>query len=260
MRRAITLLALAIAAPALADWDGRIWNDGRAEVAIYESKALVDSKPRDFRETLLTSKEEQGRNKAFRFTVARTVEGANQPYHQNVTVLLDAKKQEEVLKIVASQQDWAGTVTKTLLGSQLTISSSRAGEQESVIPLELTPADLFEDALPITLRSLPFKEGLQVKGRLWATFATDSATAPAVVPVVVTVTGEDVVRGRAGSIPSWKVTVEREGGPTDTYWFEKKDPRVLTRMDRADGLKRVLFGRARWSYWDKRLPRPNILN
>jgi hypothetical protein len=33
----------------------------------------------------------------------------------------------------------------------------------------------------------------------------------------------------------------------------------LTKMETADGRKRLLYGRARWSYWDRRLPPPNVL-
>jgi hypothetical protein len=96
------------------------------------------------------------------------------------------------------------------------------------------------------------------KVRIWDSLGTNHGLVPTVKEAVITVTGEELIRSHAGSLPSWKVTVQR-GSEVDAYWFEKAYPHVLTKMETMDGRKRLLYGRARWSYWDRRLPPPNIL-
>jgi len=83
--------------------------------------------------------------------------------------------------------------------------------------------------------------------------------APQISTKTLKVEVEEVVRGYAGSIPSWKVTLIGETGKKDHYWFSKKYPHILTKMEKQSGQKRVLHARARWSYWDRRIPMPNIL-
>jgi len=253
----LLLVALSVAPYARADWDGRVWNDKRAEVAVYDAEVLSDGKPRTFRETLLINREDAGKNKVFKLNTVRQVEGANYPTSTVTTVIVDADNPERLLKIVMGAQDWGGNVFKTFAGGQL---AWNAPDGEKTVTLDVQPGDLFEDALPLSLRGITFKEGLQSKARLWESLANNQSVEPRAVPIVISIVGEEAVNCRAGSLPSWKVAVEREGGATDFYWFEKKDPRLLVKMQRADASKRLLVGRARWSHWDKRLPRPNVLN
>ena len=170
-----------------------------------------------------------------------------------------------VMKLTVGAQEGIGNTFKEFTAPQggagtLVWNSHFDGEADQSAPLGVQPGDLFEDNLPVALRDLPLKSGFQRKARLWESLTTNHGAAPAVTAVTIHVTDEDTVHSHAGAIPCWKVAVDRDGGASDTYWFEKAEPHILVRSEAADGRKRMLYARARWSYWDKRLPRPNVLN
>jgi hypothetical protein len=281
MKRAFVVLSafLAVAAPARAGWSGaRLWNDNRAEVAVYDAERVVDEKPRPFRETLIISRVELNVNTlteaekakrhetvtALKFNTAGRVEGANYPRSYLTSVYARADNPATVHKISAGGQDWMGNRFRIYTSTDgedgtLTGHTYLPPDGDRTVFLDRDQADLFEDDLPLALRAMPLDGGFELKTRLWSSLAEGAALEPQSSTAVIKVAGEDLVHCHAGAINCWKVTVDRQGS-VDTYWMEKSDPHILVRMETADGRKRVLYARARWSYWDKRLPRPNILN
>ncbi len=279
-RAAVGLLSLVSSAlPASAGFDASDWNDGRAEVAVYESQRLVEGEPVDFRETLSVTREElrldslvkadkpkeQKIQRVFKLNVVQKFDGPNFPYSFLTSVFLRTDNPSAVMKLTVGAQDAVGNTFKLFTnpaGAAATLlwHSYFDGEADKSVQIAIEPTDLFEDALPVSLRALKLKSGFQQKARLWESLATVHGVEPKPVLATVRVVEEETVRCHAGAIPCWKVSVDREGGPSDTYWIEKADPRILVKMDAADGRKRALYSRARWSFWDKRLPRPNVLN
>jgi hypothetical protein len=192
------------------------------------------------------------------------VETENYPYNFLTTVFAPTEAPERPLKITVGSQEWCGNTFKILRVGEpgqavLEWHSYFDGEGDGSVTLPLQANAVFEDQLPIALRAMPLKAGFTTEIHLWDSLTSSHGTEPRVSTAVISVEGEDIVRCRAGSLPSWKVTVSRPG-TVDVYWFEKAEPRILTRMETADGRKRLLYGRSRWSYWDRRFPRPNILN
>lgn len=234
---------------------------------MYESEAIVDGRPQLFREHLITSKEDAADKKTafFKLNVVQSVNTKNYPAHNLTSVFVSGNAVQSVVKIVASLQEWMGTSVKMYqanlegTGGTWSWQTPSANAESSTAALALQKDDYFEDQLPLSLRSLPFKEGFEKKIRLWDSFTTNKSSAPAVVESLIKVTRLDTIHCHAGGIPCWVVTVKTASGE-NRFWFEKKEPNILVKMETADGRKRLLYGRARWSYWDKRLPRPNILN
>ena len=280
MKRALVItLLLAFGAPAArASWgDAKIWDDGRAEVGIYDSERVDGGKPRTFREQIIISKEDlradtltKAENKkaqktlrAFKMNQVVRYDTENYPVTFLTTVFAPEDTPERPLKIAVGSQDWDGNSFKVLTvhsPDRATLGwNSHFDEDAASTELALTPKDVFDDQLPLAIRSMPLKEGFHTEVRLWDNLTSGHAVVPVVSTAVITVEGEDLVRCHAGSLPSWKVTVARPSR-SDTYWFEKAEPRILTRMETSDGRKRLLYGRARWMFWDRRFPRPNILN
>jgi hypothetical protein len=124
-------------------------------------------------------------------------------------------------------------------------------------PVALGSNDYFDEQLPVSLRALSFDVGSSQKIHLWGPLVPGVTPVP--VDATITVDGEETVYSRAGGLDSWRVVVASKAGK-DTYWFDKKAPNILTKMETHDGRKRSLYGRARWSYWDRRIPRPKILD
>lgn len=276
---ALTLALASLSAPAWAGFDGRVWDDGRAEVAVYESERVVYDKPREFRETLIVVKEdlrldtlvkadkpkETKTVRVFKLNQIQKFDTQNYPYSYMTSVFLRAADPAAVIKLTVGAQEACGNTFKLFTNpagvvGTLLWHSYFDGEADGSARLEIQAGDLFDDGLPVSLRALKFRAGLEVKTRIWSNLTSNRATEAVPVPATIKVLEEDTIRSHAGTLPCWKVSVEREGAAPDTYWFEKAEPHILVRMAKADGSKRQLYGRARWSYWDRRLPRPNVLN
>ncbi len=244
MRRAIfaaiSLVALTASAHAGGWGKGSPWNDRRAEVAVYDAEVRIKGAPRTFREHLLTMKEKSDDGTVFKMSDPQDFEGENFPIHRVTSAFVNEDEPLQAIRLTIASLDWTGNSVKSFNASDLSFGKD----------------DYFEEQLPLSLRALPFSDGFEKKIRVWD---VTSSTMALVTEANLKIAAPEPVRCRAGSIPCWIVTIKKPTG-TDTYWFEKADPNVLVKMEKHDGSKRLLYGRARWSYWDKRIPRPNILN
>ena len=280
MFRRIAVVALVAFVPAVlraGAWGrNNLWDDGRAEVAVYESEQIIDGKPRSFKEHLLTQKEalqaqtfaladpkKEKTIEAFRLTQVQSLDGAN--FANNYLTTVHVKEDmDQLVKMTVSVQGWTGNSIKMFRATdgrngKWTATSRVAGEPDQMGNLELKKDDIFEDELPLRLRAFSFENGFERKIRILDWQSSEHATMPAITESTVRVVGEEPVRCRAGSIPCWIVKIDK-AGKIDSYWFEKKEPNLLVKMETSDGRKRLLYGRARWTFWDSRIPRPNILN
>jgi len=281
-RRAMGMAAMVLVPAVLqaGNWGkNSLWNDGRAEVAVYNSERIVYGKPRAFTEHLITVKEDLREDtlvKADDLKKQKTIpvlklnqvekfDTENYPYSYLTSVFVKEAAVEQVVKLTVGSQEWCGNTFKIYKGNAdgtggtLSWNSYFDGEADQTMDMTLQKEDYLEDQLPLSLRALPFKDGFEKKIRVWDLLTTSHGLAPLVTEANLKVQGEEPIHCHAGSLACWIVRVQK-AGKTDTYWFEKKEPNILVKMETSDGRKRLLYGRARWSYWDRRIPRPNILN
>lgn len=274
-----TVLVISTSLQAASWGKNKLWDDGRAEVAVYDSQRIVYGKPRTFKEHLLTVKEDlredtlvkaddlkkQKTIRVFKLNQVQKFETENYPYSYLTSVFVREEPLQQVAKISVGSQEWCGNTFKMYKGNLDGMSGTLMnhsyfdGEADQSGELQLAKDDYFEDQLPLSLRALPFKLDFEKKIRLWDLLTTNHGQSPLVVEAMIKVIKEEPIYCRAGSIPCWVVAIKKPAG-TDTYWFQKAGPNILVKMETQDGRKRLLHGRARWSYWDRRLPRPNILN
>ncbi len=255
-----------------------VWGDGRAEVAVYDTVRVFDGQPRSFKEHLLVAQEDlnpdtldtnptdkkQKGIRVLKFSQVQRFDTENFPYGFTTSVYVNEKNPRQVIKMTVSSQEWGGNAFKIYRmkgdsGGELTWYGHMEGDADGVATLEIGANDYFADQLAISLRDFPFQIGTEQKVKLWDSLVTNRALKPGFVEATIRVASEELVRSRAGALPCWKIEVVKPGA-TDTYWFEKKGVHILVKMETADGQSRLLYGRARWSYWDRRLPRPKILN
>src|SRR4051812_20409431 len=76
-------------------WKGGLWNDGRAEVAVYDAERMMDGTPRQFKETLITQKTSD----VFKLNDVQSFDADNYPYHYLASVLVNADRLSEAVKI-----------------------------------------------------------------------------------------------------------------------------------------------------------------
>jgi len=256
----------------------RLWKDGRAEVAVYDSERVVNGQPRKFREQLIVIKEDfrvdtfvkadkpkkKETIKIFKLNVIQKFDTENYPYSYLTSVFVKDSPLDEVLKITVGSQEWLGNIfkiyKKKLDGNTgvLESHSYSDGKGDETETITLSANDYFEDQLPLSLRGLDFDGGGARPVRIWSSLTENRSERFTVQKATIQVKGEELVRCHAGSLPSWKVVINKESGE-DIYWFSKKYPHILTKMVTHDGRSRFLYARSRWKYWDKRFPMPNVL-
>lgn len=257
-----------------------LWKDKRAEVAFYDSEIVISSQPVKFREALIIAREDLNAEtlvkadpavksktvSVLKLNQVRQFQLENYPINFLTSVYVKQESPESLVKLIVASQDWTGNAFKIFKvkdlespAGTLESYSHLGGNADSSVAMDVLIQDYFEEQLPMSLRSLEFKVGLSQKIRLWPSIAISVQAEPHSVDSILTVTAEETVYSHAGAIPCWKVSIVH-AGKTDFYWFEKAMPHILIRMETTDGRKRLIYGRARWSFWDRRLSRPNILN
>ena len=231
------------------DWaQHKLWDDGFAEVAIYDAQRVVYNKPRYFEYTLITVKEDF--NRAFDvktddykrkdlFPVIKVNEFARiptdqYPYHYLTSLFFRRENPVTLHKLSGSSQEWCGNTFKAVsdAGSSFKYTYHSYWDGQGDGKRKLDKNTLFEDQLPYTLRSLAFAEGLTFQAPVYELQQTSKATEPQIYP-----TG------------AWLVTVQFTPEKQSRYWFAREYPNILLRQQSFDGRTLILKNVRRYAYW-----------
>lgn len=246
------------------DWGlDPLWDDGQAEVATYNALSVIYGKSRSHETTLITVKEdfnpklfvkadnlpqEQSHPVVFKLNVAASIPAENYTYHFLTSVFVRREDTSKMLKLTAGSQEWCGNTFKEVRNwdrnSTLVYHSYFDGEGDGSLSLGLAPGDLLEDQLPVTLRSLQFKQGLRYQVRIANSLISNRAEPPKLIDSEISVEGREIMN----SIDCWKVHIQREG-LRQTYWMENDYPNILVKSISSDGGAMSLKDRNRRKYW-----------
>ncbi|GEO05008.1 hypothetical protein AAE02nite_26720 [Adhaeribacter aerolatus] len=238
------------------------WDDGLAEVAIYQAERVVYNKPRSFEYVLITVKEDFNQafnvktdnyNRSDLFPVMKVnqfcrIPTDNYPYHYLTSLFFRRENPVQVHKITSSSQEWCGNTFKaiTQAGNNFNYSFNSYWDEQGTGELTLPGDLLFEDQLPYTLRSLRFKDGLTLKAPIAELLQTNKANKPAVYPATITVHSD------IGSTPNlWLVSVKLSAEKENKYFFRKEYPHILEKQQTWDGRQLQLKEVTRYAYWQK---------
>lgn len=241
-----------------------LWDDGQAEVATYDAHRVIYGKSRNYQATLITVKEDfdprlyvkadhplqgQPHPVVLKLNIAASIPTDNYTYHFLTSLFVNRENLFHLLKLTMGSQEWCGNTFKEVQnwGGPATLHyfSYFDGEGDGSTSLPLGPNDLLEDQVPITLRSLRFREGLRHPIRLVESFVTNRATPPKFFDAEIQVEGSETVN----LIECWKVQIQCPGNQ-QAYWFEKAYPNILVKSFSADGRELVLKERDRRKYWE----------
>ena len=249
----------------LTDWGLRsLWDDGQAEVATYDSHRVIYSKSRSYEATLITVKEDfdpklyvkadnllQGQPHpiVLKLNIAASIPTENYTYHFLTSLFVNRENPSRLIKLTMGSQEWCGNTFKEVQQwdrvATLRYFSYFGGEGDGSFSLPLSPDDLLEDQLPITLRSLRFRAGLRHSIRMVDSLVTNRAIPLKFTNAEISVQGSETVN----FIDCWRVQIQRQGNQ-DLYWFEKAYPNILVKCVSADGRDSVLKSRNRRKYWE----------
>ena len=241
------------------DWaQNKLWDDGLAEVAIYQAERTVYNKPRTFEYILITVKEDFNQahnvktddyNRSDLFPVMKVnqfcqISTDNYPYHYLTSLIFRRENPVQAHKITSSSQEWCGNTFKAinLNNNTFDYTFNSYWDEQGEGKLELPGDIMFEDQLPYTLRSLRFKDGLTFKTQVAELLQTNKANKPVIYPTIVTVATD-------GNL--WLVSVQFSEEKINKYWFRKEFPHVLEKQQTWDGRLLQLKEVKRYAYWQK---------
>ncbi|MFQ5694706.1 MAG: hypothetical protein ACE5HB_01820 [Terriglobia bacterium] len=256
---------------------GPLWDDGQAEVALYQAKRPQYGRVESYQAVLIVVKEDFNRQlhvkadppfagktllPVLKLNAVHSYWTPNYPYHYLASVFVERAAPTRLVKMTVGSQEWCGNTFKEVKtwGGQpeLVYHTYFDGQADGRRSLDLRPGDLFEEQLPLALRSLAFTRGLEVHTRVVRSLLSNSLRRqPEFVDAVITVAGEEPVATGAGRFSAWKVGVEL-GDVQQTWWFEKESPHTLLKMESTDDRSWLLEARTRKPYWSAPTYQPEM--
>jgi hypothetical protein len=246
-----------------------LWDDGQAEVAIYNAARTIYNKPRYFDYVYILVKEdfniEYGvktddyeRNDLYEVMKVNQfadIPTDNYPYHFLTSLFFHRNNPVQIHKFTNSSQEWCGNTFKEFKekGSQLeyTYHSYWDGQGDDIKMLDATP--LWEDQLPYTLRTLKFKDKLWFRMPVYATQVNSRADMPRVYDAEFSVAPLEAIDSLPGGLPqqdTWRVSVQLDDEKINQYIFTQAYPNILVEMVAWDGRKLRLKDYKRSKYWE----------
>lgn len=234
----------------------KLWEDGQAEVAIYDAEMIIYGVARQFQNPMITVKEEF--NQAFNvktddyrrndlFSVMKVnrfadIETPNYPYHYLTSLFIKRDKPEQLYKMTHSGQEWCGNTFKqfelTSKGYDYDYNSYFDGYGDGKMTLSGNQS-WWEDQLPYLLRTLNFEEGLKFEKEVYVSQINTKTQTPQKR------SGQFSVIDR-GDL--WEVLIEFEDGK-NSYLFEKEYPNVMVNQNTRYGYHMKLKRVSRYKYW-----------
>jgi hypothetical protein len=240
----------------------KLWEDGLAEVAIYDGRFPIYGRARQFEYVFVTVKETfneefQVKTNSYqrddlysvmKLNMFADIPTENYPYHFLTSVFHRRENPFHLHKFTHSSQEWCGNTFKEFLpeGNKLRYRWHSYWDGEGDGESQLDGYPLMEDQLPYTLRSLRFEDGLRFSHPLMATEVDSHADQPRVqmAQFEITRTTADQL---GETVPAWKVEVD--GVNDNVYWFAQAYPNPLLKMESSNGRSLKLKSLERYAYW-----------
>ncbi len=249
--------------------NNKLWDDGLAEVAIYEATRNIYGKSRSFDYVYVAVKEvfneefqvkTDDYNREDLFDVIKVNKFAdipteNYPYHFLTSVFFKRQQPHAVHKLTNSSQEWCGLTTKSFL------SNSQGYKYEWISYWDgqgngasKVASAMFEDQLSYSLRALKFEEGLSFDIDIYPSQVTSKASPMEMKKASITIQKDQLVDSVMQSYNQvWRVNLTyKETGNQIKYWFSGDYPNYLLQMEAWDGRKLKLKELSRYAYWGNR--------
>ena len=244
-----------------------MWDDGLAEVAVYQSQRVVYGKLRTFETTLITVKEDfnaayhakaeppyKGKSllAILKLNVVAEIHTEHYPYRYLTSVFVDRNDVGRVIKMTVGSQEWCGNTFKEVRAwggkHELAYHSYWDGEGDGVYAMDWTADTMLEDQLALSLRALPFAKGHKRQADIIPTQVSNRAVRPVAEPGRIHVVGRERIESGGESSDAWRVEVSF-GETRQTYWFQETHPNIMLRFESSDGRHHQLDHWSRRTYW-----------
>ncbi len=241
-----------------------LWNDGAAEVSLYETSDVKYGIPRTSRAVLIVVAEDLDRARlvkadrpagepatlrVLKLNHVRSVPAGVYRYEQMLSVFAAARSDRlDPAKLTMTSHEWCGNsfVEWRRDRARLDIRSYFETPGDAEVALSAEGA-IFYDALPLQLRALDFERTRSGRLRVIESVFSSRPLPPRIDDAVIEVSRPP---SRTGV---YRVAVRR-GSRTDTFDFEREFPHRLSRWERSDGGSMSLKTSDRFRYWEKNSP------
>ncbi len=247
-----------------------LWDDGLAEVAIYDAERVIYGQPRPHEEVRILVSEPMDTRQhvkadppyegkrilpVLKCNIFSRVETKNYPYHLMVSLFVDRARPSRLVKATYSSQEWCGQTFKDLQlyrdPPRFSANSYWDGQAITDRPLEWDSNTLLEEQLAVSLRALKLEVGEEMAIRLLPSQVSNRAPVPEPVSAVISrversgwLEGMNFEDG-----PSLIYEIEAEDGSWAAYAFAPEPPRVLLGYRHSDGRQGRLKSVRRRAYW-----------
>jgi len=245
-----------------------LWDDGKAEVAIYDAERIIYGKNRHYDHVYILVKEtfnkeynvktdDYSRNDLFdvmKVNKFARIETDRYPYNYLSSLFFKRNSPAQLYKFTNSSQEWCGNTFKNIdrhhTGYIYDFNSywDSQGIGTNTLPLNI----LFEDQLSYTLRTLNFEDQMSFNCQILESQITNKANNPEIYKATVSVREindlpvelEDFIQGGL-----WEVSVNLSSDKKNFYWFSGIYPNELLKMETWDGRRMLLKSITRDAYW-----------
>lgn len=244
-----------------------LWEDGLAEVAVYNAERVIYDEVRQFEYVQLTVKEEFNKRynvktdsyqRADLFPVMKVnqfcrIPTDQYPYHFLTSLFFRRENPVGLYKLTTSSQEWCGNTFKSFQddGFQYVQMYNSYWDMQGSGQRNLRRDVLFEDALPYTLRSLRFSSLPTLQATICELQQTSKAARPVYYKAEIKV---QEAPATDTSEPAWLVQVQLAPSKKSSYWFAKEYPNLLLRQAAWDGRNLFLKKVSRYAYWTHTAP------
>lgn len=246
-----------------ANWAaGPYWEDGLAEVAVYDAERVVYQKTRAFEFTQITVKEDFNQQfnvktddyrRADLFPVMKVnqfcrIPTEQYPYHYLTSLFFRREQPVALYRMTTSSQEWCGATFKSVIddGVSFELWYHSYWDGQGVGSRDLRRDALLEDALPYTLRALRFAQRPAFALTVLDLQQTNHARPPVYYAAHLATTPAPAADAPE---PAWRVAVTLAPGKENVYWFAQQYPNVLLRHRAWDGRRLRLKSVRRHAYW-----------
>jgi hypothetical protein len=244
-----------------------LWDDGKAEVNLYDARQTVYDQVREFKARMIVVKEDfkqalrvksdDGPVTGDTFEVLklnhlRLIPTGSYDTHQMISAYLERATLRPVKLAMSNFESCGMTFVEVLpQGEHLShISHSYwDGEGDRSLSIPFAADDLLYDALPLRLRGIDFAQSGPRNVNVLPTQMAGRVKNLKLVPMTLQVAGREKVKVPAGEFDVFRVELLRPEGK-DRYYFEAASPHRLVKMEAADGGLYQLRKSLRLDYWN----------
>jgi len=251
--------------------DGR-WDQGRAEIARYQARRVIYSRPQAYELIRIAVKERFDPAQGVKgeapgsLDVIKTIAVHDTPthrayrYRQQLVVQVPRLDPRQVLAASMSSQEWCGSTFVRLAsraavkGLQRTIHSYFAGEGDQVDQVPV--GTVLADQVPFLVRAVHWQRTPKLELSLLPTLLSNHGQQSDPVAAVLERVAEEEITVPAGTFKCVHIRVLRTtsaGEAVDHYWVAKDAGRPLVKFQDATG-EGELISTAWEAYWEDPAP------